>query len=96
MRPKLRRHAVRAGAAAGALALGVAIALAAAAPQVSTAKSRDQRPRPHHHPAAAQPLRLHARLLPPNLLIGKDIAFIGPARPRAARRVVGVQLALPI
>ena len=91
MRPQFRRHAVRAGAAAGALALGVAIALAAAAPQVSTAQSRVKRPRHRHHPVAAPSLRLRARLLHPNLLIGKDIAFIGRTMPRATRRRIAIE-----
>lgn len=90
MRPQFKRHATRAAVAAGALALGVAIALAAAAPQVSTAQSRVKRSRHPHHPAPA-PLRLHARLLHPNLLIGKDIAFIGRTMPRATRRAIAIQ-----
>jgi hypothetical protein len=91
MRPQFFRHAQRAAAAAGALALGVAIAIAAANPQVSTAQSRIKRHRHRHHPVAAAPLRLRARLLHPNLLLGGDIAFIGNTTPSANRRPIAIE-----
>lgn len=87
MRPKFKRHAPRAAAAAGALAVGGAIALAAVMPQASTAQSRIKR---HHHSRAAAPLRLRARLLHPNLLLGGDIALIGKTTPRADRRRIAI------
>jgi len=91
MRPKLKRHAPRAAATAGALALGAALALAVAAPQASTAQPRATRHRRGHGHAAA-PLRLRARLLHPNLLLGGDIAFIGKTTPRADRRPIAIEL----
>jgi rare lipoprotein A len=90
MRPQFYRHVQRAAAAAGALALGVTIALAAANPQVSTAQSRVKRHRQRHHPVAT-PVRLRARLLHPNVLIGSDIAFIGKTTPSANRRRVAIE-----
>jgi len=94
MRPKLKGHAPRAAASAGALALGAAVAIAVASPQASTA----QPPVAHHRhhgghgqrPAAA-PLRLRARLLHPNLLLGGDIAFIGKTTPRVNRRLIAIE-----
>ena len=92
MRPQFYRHAQRAAAAAGALALGVALALAAVSPQVSTAQPRIKRLRHRHHPAAAAPpVRLRARLLHPNLLLGGDIAFIGKTTPSSTRRRIAIE-----
>ena len=88
MRPKLKRHAPRAAATTGALALGVAVALAVAAPQASTAQPRIKR---HRHSHTAAPLRLRARLLHPDLLLGGDIAFIGKTTPRANRRRIAIE-----
>jgi len=88
MRPQFKRHARRATAAAGALALGVAIAFAAVTPQVSTAQARVKH---HRHSHAAAPLRLHARLLHPNLLLGGDVAFIGKTTPAADRRRIAIE-----
>src|SRR5580692_7568370 len=91
MRPQSIRHARRAGAAVGALALGIA-ALAAVTPQVSTAKSPATRHRQRHRPAPRPvPMRLRARLLHPNLLLGGDIAFIGKTTPRARGRRIAIE-----
>jgi hypothetical protein len=90
MRPQFQRHARRAVAAVGALALTVAVAAAAAAPTVSTAQLRLARHRRSHRPHLTS-LRLRARLLHANVLLGGDIAFIGQMTPRVNRRWVSVE-----
>jgi rare lipoprotein A len=88
MRPQFTWRAMRAVAALGALALAFAGGVATA--------SRS-RAHPHAHPRArhahrhAPPLRLHARLLHPNVLVGQDVAFIGKTSPAVGHRAIAVQ-----
>jgi rare lipoprotein A len=90
MRPQFNRHARRALAAVGALALAGAVAVAAVTPAVSTAQLRLARHGRGHRPHLA-PLRLRARLLHPNVLLGGDVAFIGEMTPRVNRRSISVE-----
>jgi hypothetical protein len=89
MRPQLLRRAPRAAAAAGAIVLAagtfgaVANASSSAPPvRIRTVRRQQRRPRPP---------RLQALLLHPNVLIGQDVALVGVATPRVARRAVVVQ-----
>ena len=87
MRPQLLRRAPRAAAAAGAIVLaagifgGIANA-SSPAPPVRTRAARHRR---------ARPARLQALLLHSNVLVGQDVALVGVATPRVARRAVVVQ-----
>jgi hypothetical protein len=99
MRPQYKRHVRRAasalGAFAGALALAAVVTLAAATPALSHSQARASRsrprsrpkPRPRHHVL----MRLRARLLHPNVLIGRDYVFIGVTTPRAAGRRISIE-----
>jgi hypothetical protein len=98
MRPQFKRYARRAAFAVGAFlgvsTLAAAVALAAATPAISHAHARVVRSRQrhrtaprHHHPL----VWLRARLLHPNVLIGKDIAFIGQTTPRTPGRRVSIE-----
>jgi len=59
---------------------------AAAPPRRALARSGARRARP-----VRRRLRVRARMLHPNVLVGQDVAFIGVTLPRSGRRYVGVQ-----
>ena len=81
MRPQFVWRATRAAAALGARALAFAGGVATAA--ISHA-------RPRAHPRARH-MRLRARLLHPNVLVGQDVAFIGKTSPAVGHRAIAVQ-----
>jgi hypothetical protein len=89
MRPQSLRRAPRAAAAAGAIVLAVGTfgAVANASSSAPPLRIRTVR-RQHGRP---RPPRLQALLLHPNVLVGQDVALVGVATPRVARRPVVVQ-----
>ena len=89
MRPQSLRRAPRAAAAAGAIVLAVGTfgAVANASSSAPPLRIRTVR-RQHGRP---RPPRLQALLLHPNVLVGQDVALVGVATPRVARRAVVVQ-----
>jgi hypothetical protein len=95
MRPQLIWRAMPAGAAVGALALASAggVAIASSSPVHTVARSHTAA---RSHPSARHahrraPLRLRARLLHPNVLVGQDVAFIGRTSPAVGHRAIAVQ-----
>jgi hypothetical protein len=88
MRPQFIWRATRAAAALGALALAFAGGVATAS--ISRAHPRAH-PRARHVLRHAPPLRLRARLLHPNVLVGQDVAFIGKTSPAVGHRAIAVQ-----
>jgi len=95
MRPLLKRHVRRAasalGAFAGALAIAAVVTLAAATPALSHSHARVSRSRPRPRHRHRPLIWLRARLLHPNVLIGRDYAFIGATMPRAAGRRILIE-----
>lgn len=91
MRLQFKGRARRATAALGAVMLSVgsvgAVAQASGARKTARHVDRRRHPRQRSRPRPG----LRALMLHPNVLVGQDVAFIGAARPRAGRRVVGVQ-----
>jgi len=87
MRPHLTWRALRAAVAAALLAAGVSghIASASSSPAIHIAT----RARPRRRPLA--PPHLRALLLHRNLLLGQDVAVVGVASPRRARRAVALE-----
>lgn len=105
MRPQLNRRARRAAAALGAATLAAGAFGGAASASSTTPKrgasARLGRParaaqgrhrhRRHVRRSHRRPVRLHALMLHRDVLVGKDVAFIGETQPARARRVVGVE-----
>jgi hypothetical protein len=89
MRPQLLRRAPRAAAAAGAIVLAAGIFGGIANASSSAPPVRIRAARRQHR--RARPARLQAVLLHPNVLLGQDVALVGVATPRVARRAVVVQ-----
>ena len=92
MRPQFIWRAMPAAAALGALALasagGVAIASSS---RVHTVARVQPSARHARHTRRHAPLRLRARLLHPNVLVGQDVAFIGRTSPAVGHRAIAVQ-----
>jgi hypothetical protein len=93
MRPQLTRRAPRAVAALGALLLGLGVSghIASASGPAPTTLGAQRRP--HRRVLRTRPrtVRLRARLLHENVLLGHDVAFVGVARPAGRPRTVSLQ-----